>query len=223
MFSRRDSSKTDAPTPEVAEPRQPTPISNQAAPAAPAAVLTPAPAPAVRTPVQATAQVSTGGDSSEVSVIARGDTFEGTLRTSRGVRIMGTVRGTIESEQYVRIEENAHVESDVTAAEVVIGGVYAGNLVGRERVEIASTGQVSGRLETAKLMLHEGGYFDGELHMSKPAPGASTVSTPSTASTASAAKPSEQVEGLGRRPRHVDLPSESPILREKSEGDNKSA
>lgn len=103
------------------------------------------------------------------TVIAREDTFEGQLRTSKGVRILGTVRGAIESASYVHIEQNALVEADISATEVVIAGDYSGNLTCRQRVEIQATGRVRGRLDTVKLHLHEGGYFDGELHMQKPA------------------------------------------------------
>lgn len=103
------------------------------------------------------------------TIIAREDTFEGQLRTSKGVRIMGTVRGAIESATYVLIEPNALVEADISATEVVIAGDYSGNLNCRQRVEIQPTGRVRGRLDTVKLHLHEGGYFDGELHMQKPA------------------------------------------------------
>src|SRR3712207_6336309 len=60
------------------------------------------------------------------TVIAPDDTFEGQLRTSKGVRILGTVRGSIESATYVHIEANALVEADINASEVVIGGDYSG-------------------------------------------------------------------------------------------------
>jgi len=134
------------------------------------------------------------------SLIAREDTFEGQLRTTRGVRILGTVRGGIESSQYVHIEENAHVEADITAEEVVIAGEYSGNLTCRQRVEIRATGRVSGKIDTAKLLLHEGGFFDGELHMQKPA------SAPAT--------PAKTEEDRPRRTRYVDLSSDAATGRE---------
>lgn len=102
------------------------------------------------------------------SLIAREDTFDGKLKTTRGVRIAGTLSGNIESSQYVHIEENAKVSADIGAEEVIISGQYTGKLVCRQRLEIRATGRVSGEIETVKLMLHEGGYFDGELHMQKP-------------------------------------------------------
>lgn len=102
------------------------------------------------------------------SILAAEDRFEGKLKTSRGIRILGTVEGNIESESHVHIDENAKVTADVSADEVVIAGQYSGNLVCRQRLEILPTGRVSGSIETVKLMLHEGGYVDGELHMQKP-------------------------------------------------------
>jgi cytoskeletal protein CcmA (bactofilin family) len=103
------------------------------------------------------------------SVIASDDMVEGQIRTNKGVRIFGTVRGKIESSQYVHIEENAQVEADITAEEVVIAGDYEGSVTCRQRLEIRATGRVNGRIETAKLLLHEGGFFEGEMHMQNPA------------------------------------------------------
>lgn len=108
---------------------------------------------------------------SDESMLAAGDRFEGTFRTARGLRVRGTVQGTIESESHVYIEEDAKVTADVTAEEVVIAGQYSGHLVCRQRLEILPTGRVSGTIETVTLMLHEGGYIDGELHMQKPSDG----------------------------------------------------
>lgn len=102
------------------------------------------------------------------TVVAADDRIEGKIRTAKGARIMGTVDGSIESATHVHIAAGAKVTADVTAEEVVIGGTYSGKLVCRQRLEIQPTGRVSGSIETVKLMLHEGGYVDGELHMQKP-------------------------------------------------------
>jgi cytoskeletal protein CcmA (bactofilin family) len=103
------------------------------------------------------------------SVVAAEDRIEGKWRTSKGLRILGTVDGSIESASHVYIEEGARVSADVSAEEVVIGGQYSGKLTCRQRLEVRPTGRVSGSIETVKLMLHEGGFVDGELHMQKPA------------------------------------------------------
>ena len=184
MFSRRDASNSS-------QPQRDEPLSRteHVAPAAP-----PAPAPTAPAPAPAPQASNTPNE----SLIAQEDTFEGQLKTATGVRVLGTVRGGIESQRSVRIEAGAHVEADITAEEVVVAGTYTGNLTCRNRVEITSTGRVSGKLDTVKLSLLEGGYFDGELHMQKPA------------DEAPAPRPSEN-EGLrARRQRYVDITGDSP-------------
>lgn len=193
MFSRRDASNTerDRQTSEdVLRTAPPTPT--------PTPQSTFAPATPVETPMAAA--------NTDESLIAREDTFEGQLKTKRGVRVLGTVLGGIESEQYVHVEESAKVEADITAQEVVIAGEYSGKLTCRERVEIRSTGRVSGQIDTAKLLLHEGGYFDGELHMQRPDNAAAAQNKPAAATSTD--------DSRSRRTRYVDLSSESSSSRE---------
>ena len=152
MFSRRDTGTTSQ------RPRE-APVERRAQPEA---VPVPAPPPTV-------ASREEPARNSNESLIAQEDTFEGTLRTASGVRVLGTVQGRIEAQQYVRVEVGAQVEADITAQEVIIAGTYRGNLTCHDRVEIAASGRVRGKLDTNKLSLHEGGFFDGELHMQPPA------------------------------------------------------
>jgi len=106
----------------------------------------------------------------DLTLIGRADRLEGTLKVADTLRIQGTVEGTVEATT-VHIDEGAKVRADISADEVIIGGDYSGKLVCRQRLEIRSTGQVVGHVETFRLMLHEGGSIDGELKMLKqPAP-----------------------------------------------------
>lgn len=196
MFTRRDASTTErSSTDDSQRTTTPTP---------------PVPAPQPPVPQPAPVQANAPRNADE-SLVAREDTFEGQLNTTRGVRIMGTVRGGVESQQYVHIEENAHVEADITAEEVVIAGEYSGKLTCRQRVEIRATGRVSGQIDTQKLLLHEGGYFDGELHMQKPQ--TAPAATPATTGT----------EERPRRSRYVDLSSDSTTTREVGATDSSSS
>lgn len=156
MFNRRDPALEHRPEegPRYAQPGMPGGLQP---------VMEAAPVTTLPTPV-ATAPAANPDE----SVIGREDSFDGTLRTSRGVRILGKVSGTIESGQYVRIEETAQVGADISAEEVVIAGEYAGKLNCRQRLEISATGRVSGEIDTVKLSLHEGGFIDGNLRMKRP-------------------------------------------------------
>jgi cytoskeletal protein CcmA (bactofilin family) len=137
---------------------------------------------------------SVGGEGE--SLIAAEDTFEGQIQTTTGVRVQGTVRGSITSQRSVSIDEGAQVEADITAEEVVIAGTYSGSLTCRNRVEITSTARVSGKIDTAKMHLHEGGYFDGELHMRR--------------NQGEASRQAEAEDARPRRTRYVDINSETP-------------
>lgn len=190
MFTRRDASNTDRPgTDDTQRTATPTPVQPVSQPA----ITQPAVPAAVAQPVAM--------HNTDESLVAREDTFEGQIRTARGVRVLGTVHGSIESSQYVHIEENAQVEADITAEEVVIAGEYTGKLTCRQRVEIRATGRVSGQIDTAKLLLHEGGYFDGELHMQK--------STPAAAKPPASAPKSDSSDERPRRTRYVDIASDT--------------
>lgn len=115
------------------------------------------------------------------STIGKEDQFEGTLRVKRGLRILGQVQGEIDAATSVMIEEGAKVEAGLTADEAIIAGEYSGKLVCRQRLEIRSTGRVKGEIETVRLMLHEGGFIDGALHMQKPGTPAATGSSAESA------------------------------------------
>jgi cytoskeletal protein CcmA (bactofilin family) len=168
MFTRRDS-QTPKPT---------TDTRTQPEPSAP---VTPQPEPVVAPPVAEASQpqvvaTSPAAPAENVSVIAAGDVFEGKLTTTNGVRVQGTVRGTIESKSNIQVDENASVEADLTAENVTIAGSYKGSLNCNGRLEITASGRASGELETGRILLHEGGFFEGTLHM-KPEQATATTQT----------------------------------------------
>ena len=156
MFSRN----TDRPAPDD---RRPVPTGPAATPQGVRDVSVQS------TPPAGAVQAMTTSVPPDLSVIARADRMEGTLKVAGTLRVQGTLTGSIEATT-VQIEEGATVKADITADEVVIGGEYNGKLQCRQRLEIRSTGVVVGQVQTFRLMLHEGGSIDGELKMLK-APG----------------------------------------------------
>lgn len=144
--------------PPAALEASPPPAPEPPAPEPPAA-LEASPPPAAPTRVRTVAE----------SVIGPDDFFDGHYRSERGVRIQGNARGSIESRQYIHVEDSAQVEADLAAEEITIAGNFTGKITCRGRLEITSTGVVQGQIETATLVVYEGGTLEGELHMRKPA------------------------------------------------------
>ncbi|HEU5010957.1 MAG TPA: polymer-forming cytoskeletal protein [Roseiflexaceae bacterium] len=101
------------------------------------------------------------------SVIGPDDFFDGNYRSERGVRIQGNARGSIESRQYIYVEEGAQVEATLAAEDITIAGSFNGTIECRGRLEVAGSGVVQGRVQTARLVVHDGGVVDGELHMQR--------------------------------------------------------
>lgn len=101
------------------------------------------------------------------SVIGPDDFFDGNYRSERGVRIQGTARGSIESRQYIYVEEGAQVEANLAAEDITVSGSFNGLIECRRRLEITNGGRIQGRVQTATLIVHEGGVLDGELHMNR--------------------------------------------------------
>jgi cytoskeletal protein CcmA (bactofilin family) len=132
----------------------------------------------------------------DTTVVARGDRLEGTLKVNQTLRIAGTLEGKVEATT-VYLEEGSNVKADITADEVVIGGEYQGKLVCRQRLEMRATGQVTGTIETLRLMLHEGASIDGELHMVKPAKPEQTARGGSTVRGGLAEVPIRPTTGSG--------------------------
>jgi len=102
----------------------------------------------------------------DLSIIAREDRVEGTVRVHKLIRIAGWFKGRIEAPSVI-IEQGGNVDAEIIADDVVVAGEYTGNLLCRKRLEVQATGKVSGRLETLKLVLAEGAAMDGEIHMTK--------------------------------------------------------
>jgi cytoskeletal protein CcmA (bactofilin family) len=99
------------------------------------------------------------------SVIGPDDFFDGRYRSERGVRIQGNARGSIESRQYIFVEGGAQVEADLSAEDITISGDFKGKISCRRRLEVTGTGKIHGHVQTALLVVQEGGALDGELHM----------------------------------------------------------
>lgn len=129
----------------------------------PTARLAPEPAPA-----EAPAAMPSTARANPESVIGPDDFFDGHYRSERGVRIQGNAHGSIESRQYILVEAGATVQADLTAQEIMVAGDFSGKISCHGRLEIMQSGAVQGVIETAALIVHEGGRLEGELHMRKP-------------------------------------------------------
>ena len=99
------------------------------------------------------------------TLIGKNTVFEGKLSATGGIKVEGTVRGTIDCEGVVIVGVGGRIEADITSATAIIGGEVIGNITAHDRLEIISKGKVQGDITTAHLVIEDGVIFEGSCHM----------------------------------------------------------
>ncbi|MBI3556640.1 MAG: polymer-forming cytoskeletal protein [Deltaproteobacteria bacterium] len=108
-------------------------------------------------------------ESHEVSgVIEKGCEFEGKLCFEGTLRIGGTFRGEIYTNDVLVIGEGAKVSAEIEAGTIIINGEVTGNIVAKHRVEIHRPAIFRGNIVTPSLMVDEGVIFEGSSKMVSP-------------------------------------------------------
>lgn len=100
-----------------------------------------------------------------LTLIDRCTTVEGTLTSSRDIRIEGELRGTLRCEGSIQIAEGARVDATVEAGGITVAGTLRGSIDCRGKLHILKTGFVSGTITTRTLVIEEGGRCEGDLSM----------------------------------------------------------
>jgi cytoskeletal protein CcmA (bactofilin family) len=77
------------------------------------------------------------------------------------------------------------VKADVTAREVIVRGRIDGKVVGSERIQISSTGQISGEIHCERIAIEDGAVLRGRVETGRPL--AKTTETRSAAAGAGGA------------------------------------
>ncbi len=98
-----------------------------------------------------------------------GTEFEGLLSFDGTVRIDGRFKGEIQTNDTLIIGESGHVEAEVKAGQCIIMGGMVGNVRAAGKVEVSSTGKVTGNLFTPVLIVQEGASIEGNVSMKKEA------------------------------------------------------
>jgi cytoskeletal protein CcmA (bactofilin family) len=103
----------------------------------------------------------------EATTLGRETNFQGTLRFTESLRILGKLAGEIISPGRLVIEEGAEVKATIRVGSIVVGGVVRGNILAKDKLEMLETGKVIGNIKTAKLKIADGVVFEGKCEMIK--------------------------------------------------------
>jgi cytoskeletal protein CcmA (bactofilin family) len=101
--------------------------------------------------------------------LGRGTHFEGKLHFEGCVRVDGSFRGQIQSDDTLVIGEGADVDAEIDVATVIIkGGSVRGNVRASRSIELYVPAVVQGSLHAPEVFMDKGVQFSGSCTMGDP-------------------------------------------------------
>jgi cytoskeletal protein CcmA (bactofilin family) len=101
------------------------------------------------------------------SVVSRNARIEGDIRGNENIIVEGFIKGTIQLDGDVYVGITGMVEADIEAFNVFIEGQVTGNIKARDRLEIQSSGKMTGDISARSIDIKDGSAFEGRSRMIK--------------------------------------------------------
>lgn len=102
---------------------------------------------------------------SAINVIGEGTIIEGNLRSSGDLRIDGTVHGNVSTTSKCVLGISGKIVGNINAKSCDLSGTVNGNLLVSELLLLKSSGKVDGDIKTDKIVVENGGEFNGSCTM----------------------------------------------------------
>ncbi len=92
--------------------------------------------------------------------------LKGTITSEEDIYVAGRFEGGIDlPKNKLVVAKDAVVHADVRAGKVLIQGTVHGNVQGVQRVELTSTADLIGELQTREIRVEEGAVFRGQVNI----------------------------------------------------------
>ncbi len=131
----------------------------------------------------------------------RGSQFEGKLSFKDTVRIDGSFRGEIKSENTLIVGETGEVEATIRSQTIVVSGSVEGDVYAARQLVLEKTGRLHGAVETPSLIVEEGAVLDGPVKMVQVAkPAANSKDEPKAARPQAARPDDSKAKGASSTP-----------------------
>lgn len=115
--------------------------------------------------------------------------FNGLYKTRQNLRIEGIAEGEIQCDGTLTVAEGARVEATVTASTITIAGTLRGEVVCQGIFQILPTGEVEASVSARRLVVQEGGLYNGDFHMITDSVAGAFASQPERAAAPPSAEP----------------------------------
>lgn len=91
-----------------------------------------------------------------------GTSFNGELRFEGTLRVDGDLAGSITTPDVLIVGSTSTVRANITAGAIQVHGRVVGDVNCSARVEICPGGHLEGNVQTPRLIIEEGGTFEGQ-------------------------------------------------------------
>ena len=106
-------------------------------------------------------------DDEIISLLGKGTEVAGDISFSGGMRVDGTIRGTVHTEGSLIIGASGLIDAEVSVRNISINGEFRGIIRASDRVEIHKDGKVFGDIYPPCLIIEAGATFEGRCNMSE--------------------------------------------------------
>ncbi|MGE0764621.1 MAG: polymer-forming cytoskeletal protein [Bdellovibrionales bacterium] len=104
-------------------------------------------------------------DGRVTALLDQGASFDGRLTFEGTVRIGGSFKGEIFTNDTLVINPGAHVEAQIEADTVIISGTVRGNIFARRKVIMHPPATFRGTVTSPSLRIEDGVVFEGASYM----------------------------------------------------------
>ncbi len=91
--------------------------------------------------------------------------FKGDLSFDAAAKILGSFEGAIKAKGKIFIADGSTCKASVSAQEVAVEGHIQGDVQATERVEIKSSGRITGDIVAARMSMADGASIDGHVQI----------------------------------------------------------
>lgn len=135
------------------------------------------------------------------------DSSRAAVSIGQGIRIKGEVTGTedlfvdgfvegklnLAADCCLTIGPNGNIKADLVAREIIVRGKVEGKVIARDKLQIGSTGEINGEVQTGRLAIEDGATLRGKVEAGRMETARTAESkAAAAAAAATTAKPSPQ-------------------------------
>jgi cytoskeletal protein CcmA (bactofilin family) len=128
-------------------------------------------------------------DSSRVAAtIGQGIRIKGEVSGTEDLFVDGFVEGKLNlaADCCLTIGPNGSVKADLVAREIIVRGKVEGKIIARDKLQIGSTGEITGEVQTGRLAIEDGATLRGKVEAGRMETARSAESRSAAAAAASA-------------------------------------